>query len=61
MQTKSYNFLAQYKLGKQGEQIIDRWLKNIYKVTDVSDIPKYQEAGVDRIIERTDGTTATVE
>lgn len=61
MQTKHYNFSVQHKLGKQGEQIIDRWLQNIYKVTDVSDIPKYQEAGIDRIIERTDGTTATVE
>jgi len=61
MQTKYYDFQAQHKIGKQGERIIDRWLQNTYKVTDVSDIPSYQKAGIDRIIERKDGTTATVE
>jgi hypothetical protein len=61
MQTKHYSFSSQYKLGKQGEHIVDQWLQNIYKVTDVSSIPRYQEAGIDRIIERTDGTNASVE
>ena len=61
MRTNYYDFSSQHKLGKQGEQVIDQWLRNIYKVTDVSDTPMYQEAGIDRIIERTNGTTATVE
>ncbi|NES17568.1 MAG: hypothetical protein F6K41_01100 [Symploca sp. SIO3E6] len=61
MQTHYYDFQAQHKIGKQGEQFIDRWLKKNYKVTDVSDIPSYQKAGIDRIIGRKDGTTVTVE
>ena len=61
MQTKHYSFSSQHELGKHGEQVIDCWLNKLYKIIDVSDIPKYQEVGVDRIIERVDGTTATVE
>ncbi|NEQ69401.1 MAG: hypothetical protein F6K21_28705 [Symploca sp. SIO2D2] len=61
MPTNYYDFQAQHKIGKQGEQFIDKWLKNNYKVTDVSDIPNYQKAGIDRIIELKDGTTVTVE
>ena len=61
MQTKHYSFSTQHKLGKDGEQIIDQWVSKLYKVTDVSDVQKYQEAGIDRVIERTDGTSVTVE
>ncbi len=61
MPTKYYDFKTQKTLGKQGEIIIDLWLQKTYKVTDVSDISRYQEAGIDRIIERKDGTSATVE
>lgn len=61
MPTKYYDFKTQKTLGKQGETIIDLWLKKTYKVTDVSDIYRYQKTGIDRIIERQDGTSATVE
>ncbi|WP_016952506.1 hypothetical protein [Anabaena sp. PCC 7108] len=61
MLTKYYDFKTQRSLGKQGEQIIDQWLQSNYKVTDVSAIARYQEIGIDRIIERQDGTSATVE
>jgi len=61
MQTKYYDFKSQHKIGKEGEQFIDRWLKKNYKVTDVSDIPSYQKSGIDRIIEKKDGTTINVE
>ncbi len=61
MQTKYYDFKSQHKIGKQGERIIDGWLQNTYKVRDVSAIPNYQKAGIDRIIDRQDGTSSTVE
>ncbi len=61
MQAKQYNFNAQHEIGKKGEQILDKWLQTTYKITDVSDNPKYQEVSIDRILTRSDNSAITVE
>lgn len=59
--SKTYDFSTQELIGKSGEKIIDQWLSTRYKILDVSDIQKYQEAGIDRILMRPDGSTVNVE
>ena len=59
--TDLYAFEHQEAIGKSGEVILDAWLKSYYKILDVSDIRKYQRAGIDRILMRPDGTTVSVE
>jgi hypothetical protein len=61
MQAKQYNFNVQHEIGKKGEQILDKWLQTAYKITDVSDNPKYQEVSIDRILTRSDNSAITVE
>ncbi|ACK65724.1 conserved hypothetical protein [Rippkaea orientalis PCC 8801] len=58
---KIYNFHYQELIGKQGEAILDEWLKSIYKILDVSSIEKYQKMGIDRLLMRSDGSIITVE
>lgn len=60
-QVKWYEFEDREIVGKEGERILDSWISSIYKSLDVSKIRKYQEAGIDRILTRPDGTTVTVE
>lgn len=63
MQSKSkiYDFKSQALIGKQGEDILDKWLGSIYKILDVSTVKKYQGSCIDRILMRPDGTTINVE
>jgi len=50
MKNHQFEFKSQYKVGKQGERVIDEWLSQIYSISDVSDIPKYREIGIDRLL-----------
>jgi hypothetical protein len=59
--TKVYDFKSQEFVGKNGENILDKWLGSTYKILDVSGVKKYQKSGVDRILMRPDGTTVSVE
>ncbi|MEO1523263.1 MAG: hypothetical protein AAFU78_21155 [Cyanobacteria bacterium J06633_2] len=59
--SKAYRFDQQGLVGAQGEQILDEWLSESYKILNVSDIKLYQESGIDRILMRPDGTTVKVE
>lgn len=61
MQAKPYDFETQRKVGQEGETFLDRWLHPVYKVLDVSGEMKYQQAGIDRIITRSDGSVITIE
>jgi hypothetical protein len=59
--TKIYDFKSQEFIGKNGENILDKWLGSIYKILDVSTVKKYQNSGIDRILMRPDGSTVSVE
>lgn len=59
--SKIYDFKSQEFIGKQGESILDKWLSSAYRILDVSGVNKYQDAGIDRILMRPDGTTVNVE
>jgi hypothetical protein len=59
--SKTYDFSRQESIGKYGEAIIDKFLASHYKILDVSDIRKYQETGIDRILMRPDGSMVNVE
>lgn len=61
MQTKPYDFETQRKVGQEGETFLDQWLHPVYKVLDVSGEMKYQQAGIDRIVTRSDGSVITIE
>lgn len=61
MQAKQYDFNVQHGIGKQGKQILDRWLGATYRITDVSSDPEYQEVGIDRILTRSNSSVITVE
>ena len=61
MQTKPYDFETQRKVGQEGETFLDQWLHPIYKVLDVSGEMKYQQAGIDRVVTRSDGSVITIE
>jgi hypothetical protein len=57
-----YDFSHQKKVGKAGETAIDHWLKFLgYNIEDVSELPEYQKAGIDRLLTRLDGTTIKAE
>ena len=56
-----YDYGTQYAIGKKGEQVLDRWLQSVYQIQDVSNDPKYQQAGIDRIATRPNGSVLTVE
>ena len=58
---KTYRFDQQGLVGAKGEQILDEWLVQSYKILNVSDIKLYQESGIDRILMRPDGSTVKVE
>lgn len=58
---KTYRFDQQGLVGAKGEQILDEWLVQSYKILNVSDIRLYQESGIDRILMRPDGSTVKVE
>lgn len=58
---KSYSFTTQNSIGKQGEEMLDLWLKSKYRITDVSEAPYFQERCIDRILEKADGSTIFVE
>ena len=58
---KPYSFGTQNSMGKMGEIILDNWLRKNYKILDVSEVRKYQDIGIDRIVMRHDGTTVNVE
>jgi hypothetical protein len=59
--TRTYDFKSQEFIGKNGENILDKWLGSTYKILDVSSIKKYQKSGIDRILMRPDGSTVSVE
>jgi hypothetical protein len=61
MHTKPYDFETQRKVGQEGETFLDQWLHPIYKVVDVSFQIQYQQAGIDRIVTRLDGSVITIE
>lgn len=61
LKPKTYSFNQQECVGTRGEQILDHWLAQSYRILDVSDIKLYQESGVDRILMRPDGSTVKVE
>ena len=61
MQTKQYDFETQRKVGQEGENFLDQWLHPIYNVLDVSEEIKYQKAGIDRVVTRSDGSVITIE
>lgn len=61
MQTKPYDFETQRKVGQEGETFLDQWLHPVYKVLDVSGEMKYQHAGIDRIVTRSDGSVIMIE
>lgn len=56
-----YDFKAQNLKGKFGEKILDNWLSHYYKIVDVSNVPKYQILGIDRILTRPDESKIKVE
>ncbi|XWK90044.1 MAG: hypothetical protein U7127_08355 [Phormidium sp.] len=59
---REYDFTTQKKVGKEGEAKIDLWLKfHGYDIQDVSEIPEYQKAGIDRLLIRPDGEIAKAE
>ncbi len=58
---KTYRFNQQGLIGARGEQLLDEWLTQSYKILNVSDIKLYQESGIDRILMRPDGSTIRVE
>jgi len=61
-QKQEYDFQTQNKVGKTGEAIVDQWLQiHGYRIEDVSDLPQYQKAGIDRVLIRPNGSTATAE
>jgi hypothetical protein len=61
-QKREYNFTTQKKVGKQGEAKIDLWLNFLgYEVEDVSEVPEYQKAGIDRLLTRPDVSSAKAE
>lgn len=61
MQTRKYDFETQHKVGQVGETFLDQWLRPIYKVLNVSNEMKYQKAGIDRVVTRSDGSVITIE
>lgn len=61
MSAEQYDFETQHKIGQAGESFLDRWLYPLYAVTDVSGDSSYQQAGIDRILTRPDGSVFTVE
>ncbi len=57
-----YDFPTQYKVGKAGELVIDHWLQALgYRIDDVSELPEYQKAGIDRLLTRPDGSMVKAE
>ncbi|MDM3852152.1 MAG: hypothetical protein PT119_19790 [Aphanizomenon gracile PMC627.10] len=53
------DFFTQNKRGKAGEEKIDLYLKSLgYEIQDVSADPRYQKAGIDRIISQPCGYIA---
>ena len=61
MDAKPYTFATQNQVGKSGESFLDQWLRSAYQINDVSNDPKHQRSGIDRILTKADGTTLTVE
>jgi hypothetical protein len=61
MQTRQYDFDVQRKVGQEGETFLDRWLSPNYKVLNVSENPRYQQSGIDRVVTRPDGSIITIE
>lgn len=48
----AYDFHEQVSIGEQGQKVVESYLNslpNVLKVVDVSDIPKFQAAGIDVI------------
>ncbi len=61
-QKQEYDFQTQKKVGKTGEGIVDQWLQiHGYRIQDVSDLQQYQKTGIDRLLIRPNGSTATAE
>ncbi|MEP0807660.1 MULTISPECIES: hypothetical protein [unclassified Coleofasciculus] len=61
-QTTGYDFNTQNKVGKAGELAIDHWLQFLgYGINDVSEVPEYQKAGIDRLLTRPDSSIAKAE
>jgi hypothetical protein len=61
-QKPGYDFSTQTRVGKAGELAIDHWLHFLgYRIEDVSELPEYQKAGIDRRLIRPDGSIATAD
>lgn len=61
---KTHDFQQSIKVGKDGERLIERYLKNhpnIQTVDDVSNNPAYHELDIDYIIQFSNKTKSTIE
>lgn len=58
---KTYSFSRQNLIGKLGEEMLDKWLRGKYSLTDVSDAPYFKERCIDRILEAPGISTLFIE
>ena len=56
-----YKFNEQNQIGKEGEKLLDSWLKSTYTIDNVSNLKKYQKSGIDRLLTNKKGEIISVE